>query len=215
VNRMTSRMAVRRMMAPEIRRPVDPKEKGWEQRQHHGNRVEELLREAGIRLLAQIRTKAKLIEGDGSQVQHAGTPDFTLPVDVVHVVVGALDDSPPPLRQQLGPPPELYGSEGTSLDASRELPLFEAVEAHLALPDLRVRAVVLELGHIKGAGDHAEPAPHALVLVPGHRTGGRLVHGLGKARGGACRLKAMHALFLHRHRPFFRLVPAHDAELVG
>lgn len=101
------------------------------------------------------------------------------------------------------------------LGTSCLLASLDPLETKRTLPDPRVRAVVLELGHVERARDHAVATPKALLIVPGDRAFRMLSKRPYQASRLACRLKAVHTLLLSKDLPFLGLVAVDHGKGIG
>jgi hypothetical protein len=72
--------------------------------------------------------------------------------------------------QKIGALAEDHRSRGTNGGTGWLLVFVQAVVAELALDDLRIEVVPLELGHIEGAGHLAIAAAYAERTIPCNRT---------------------------------------------
>src|SRR5659263_162187 len=240
-NRMVSRATCRKVMAPSalavdasvlfvmgslllfadlavLDEVVQPDEERRPQHEHQGHPVQEAGRELGIGGRPQVGPQAELLLRSAHQEEPAGPADLVLPVNLMDVLVRLRVDPGPGDLQQIPLLPEEGRAGRAHLGAGGLLPPLLPFVAEDALPHEGGGTVVLELGDVEGAGDHAVAAPHAAVLVVNDRGLLGLLHRPAQACGGARRLVAVHALLPDEDRLVRLLLvrePVHDREGAG
>src|SRR5512133_2705585 len=132
----------------------------------------------------------------------------------MHIFVGVAIYAMPRDFHELSFLAEHQGIGRTGFHACRLLSLLQALVAHGALHDSRIPTGILEFRDIEGAGDHAKPAAHAFIAVPGDRPFFGLEHRIHQAGGRASGLPAVQALLLDEDRTFRRIEAIYDRVLL-